>query len=66
MRILLDSNAYSEFMSGNHRDREIVQGAEEILMSAVVVGQSSYTASGRVGATSRISPSSARFSNDPT
>ena len=42
MRILLDSNAYSEFMRGNHRVREIVQGAEEILMSAVVVGEQLY------------------------
>ena len=33
------SNAYSEFMRGNHRVREIVQAAEEILMSAVVVGE---------------------------
>ena len=39
MRILLDSNAYSEFMRGNYRVREIVQGSEEILMSAVVVGE---------------------------
>ena len=42
MRILLDSNAYSEFMRGNHRLREIVQGAEEILMSAVVLGEQLY------------------------
>ena len=42
MRILLDSNAYSEFMRGNHRVREVVQGAEEILMSAVVVGEQLY------------------------
>ena len=28
MRILLDSNAYSEFMRGNHRVREAVQGME--------------------------------------
>ena len=42
MRILLDSNAYSEFMRGNHRVREIVHGAEEILMSAVVVGEQLY------------------------
>ena len=39
MKILLDSNAYSEFMRGNHRVREIVQAAEEIFMSAVVVGE---------------------------
>ena len=39
MRILLDSNAYSEFKRGNHRARELVQDAEEILLSAIVVGE---------------------------
>ena len=39
VRALLDSGAYSGFMSGSHRVREIVQDAEEILMSAVVVGR---------------------------
>ena len=39
MKILLDSNAYSEFMRGNHHVREIVRASEEILMSAVVVGE---------------------------
>ena len=39
MKILLDSNAYSEFMRGNHRARELVQDAEEILLSAIVVGE---------------------------
>ena len=43
MRILLDSNAYSEFMRGKHRVREVVQGAEEILLSAVVVGEQLYS-----------------------
>ena len=34
MKILLDSNAYSEFMRGNNRVREIVHGiARTILMS---------------------------------
>ena len=39
MRILLDSNAYSEFMRGNHQVRDLVQAAEEVLFSAVVVGE---------------------------
>jgi tRNA(fMet)-specific endonuclease VapC len=39
MRVLLDSNAYSEFMRGNHRVGGLVQAAEEILLSAVVVGE---------------------------
>ena len=42
MRTLLDSGAYSAFMSGNHRVREIVQDAEQVLMSAVVVGELLY------------------------
>lgn len=39
MRILLDSNAYSAFMRGNHEVRELVHGADEILLSAIVVGE---------------------------
>ena len=39
---LLDSGAYSAFMRGSHRVREIVQDAEQILMSAVVVGELLY------------------------
>ena len=42
VRALLDSGAYSGFMRGNHRVREIVQDAEEVLMSAVVVGELLY------------------------
>ena len=39
---MLDSGAYSGFMRGSHRVREIVQDAEEILMSAVVVAELLY------------------------
>ncbi len=39
MRILLDSNAYSEFMRGNHGVRALVADAEDVLLSAVVVGE---------------------------
>ena len=42
MRILLDSNAYSEFMRGNQHVGEIVRGAEQILLSAVVIGEQLY------------------------
>ena len=42
VRALLDSGAYSAFMSGSHRGREIVQDAEVVLMSAVVVGELLY------------------------
>ena len=38
VRALLDSGAYSAFMRGSHRVRDIVQDAEQIIMSAVVVG----------------------------
>ena len=39
MRILLDSNAYSGFMRGNHQVRGLVQAAEEVLFSAIVIGE---------------------------
>ena len=42
VRALLDSGAYSGFMRGNNRVRDIVQDAEEILMSAIVVGELLY------------------------
>ena len=42
VRALLDSGAYSGFMRGSHRVRKIVQDAEQILMSAVVVGELLY------------------------
>ena len=42
MRILLDSNAYSAFMRGSHEVRELIQAAEEVLFSAVVVGEQLY------------------------
>ena len=42
MRVLLDSNAYSEFMRGNNHAGEIVRGAEQILLSAVVIGEQLY------------------------
>ena len=42
MRILLDSNAYSHLMRGHDRAAELVRSAEEILFSAVVVGELVY------------------------
>ena len=39
MRILLDSNAYSAFMRGNGEVRGMIRAAEEVLFSAVVVGE---------------------------
>ena len=42
MRVLLDSNAYSAFMRGNREVRELIQGAEAVLLSAVVVGEQLY------------------------
>ena len=42
MRILLDSNAYSAFMRGNHEVRDLIRDAEEALFSAVVVGELLY------------------------
>ena len=42
MKILLDSNAYSAFMRGSHEVRDLIQVAEEVLFSAVVVGEQLY------------------------
>ena len=42
MRILLDSSAYSQLMRGHDRVAELVRRAEEILLSAVVVGELVY------------------------
>ena len=42
MRILLDTNAYSGFMRGSHEVRDLILEAEEVLLSAVVVGEQLY------------------------
>ena len=42
MRALLDSNAYSQLMRGNQQVAEGVREAEEVLLSAVVVGELLY------------------------
>ena len=42
MRVLLDSNAYSMLMRGHEQVAEIVRSSEEILLSAVVVGELMY------------------------
>lgn len=42
MRVLLDTNAYSMLMQGHEQVAEIVREAEELLFSAVVVGELLY------------------------
>jgi len=42
MKILLDSNAYSAFMRGDPSVRGLIQAAEEVMFSAVVVGELLY------------------------
>ena len=42
MRVLLDSNAYSHFMRGREDVGKVVRGAEEVLLSAIVVGELLY------------------------
>ena len=42
MSVLLDSNAYSRLMRGDNRVAEIVRGAENVLVSAVVLGELLY------------------------
>ena len=42
MRILLDSNAYSLLMRGHEQAADLVRTADELLLSAVVVGELMY------------------------
>ena len=42
MRILLDSDAYSLLMRGHQEVADLVRGAEEVLLSAVMVGEVLY------------------------
>ena len=42
MKVMLDSDAYSEFMRGNQRVGDIVRSAEEIVIPAVVVAELIY------------------------
>ena len=42
MRVLLDSSAYSQLMRGREQVSRIVRGAEEALLSAVVLGELLY------------------------
>ena len=42
MRVMLDSNVYSQLMRGREQVSRIVRGAEEILLSAVVLGELLY------------------------
>lgn len=39
MRVLLDSNAYTYFMRGREDVAKVVSRAEEVLVSAIVVGE---------------------------
>ncbi len=39
MKVLLDSNAYSLLMGGHEQAVDLVSGAEQVLLSAVVVGE---------------------------
>ena len=42
MRILLDSNAYSHLKRGHRRAAELVRKSEEVILSAIVVGELLY------------------------
>ena len=42
MRVLLDSNAYSQLIRGSRQVSEIVHTAEEVLLSAIVMGELLY------------------------
>ena len=42
MKVLLDSNAYAQLMRGREQISRIVRGAEEVLLSAVVLAELLY------------------------
>ncbi len=42
MRVLLDSNAYTQLMRGFEQVSEVVRAAEEVLLSAIVLGELLY------------------------
>ena len=42
MKMLLDTNAYSQLRRGNVQVAELMREAEEVLLSAVVVGELMY------------------------
>lgn len=42
MRVLLDSNAYSQLMRGDQQVAGVVRTAREVLLSAIVVGELLY------------------------
>ena len=42
MKVLLDSNAYAQLMLGREQVSRIVRGAEEVLLSAVVLSELLY------------------------
>ncbi len=42
MRVLLDSNAYSLLMQGHRQVADLVRMAEEVLLSAIAVGELLY------------------------
>ena len=39
MNVTLDSNAYTEYMRGNQRVRNIMLGVDTVLLSVVVIGE---------------------------
>lgn len=42
MRVLLDTNAYSDLMKGHRQVADIVRSAKEILLSTIVLGELLY------------------------
>ena len=42
MRVLLDSNAYSLLIKGHSQVADLVRGAEEVLLSAIALGELMY------------------------
>ena len=42
MRVMLDTNAYSQLKRGHHRVAQLLRGAEQVLLSFIVIGELLY------------------------
>lgn len=42
MRVMLDTNAYAQLKRGHHRVADLLRGAEQVLLSFIVIGELLY------------------------
>lgn len=54
MRVLLDSNAYSDLMRGDGRIAELARQSDEVLLSAIVIEELVCAQMGSIGIVSKL------------